>query len=232
MSQFVIILGRTGSGKSTSIKNLDPSKTYIFNCLGKTLPFKGSAKAYNKEANNYVKTYKYDNILRGLDHVNTKLPDVKTCIIDDATFIMKEEFFDRSGERGYEKYSELADHFRQVINKARSLRDDLHVYMMLHDENIETDGSIEAGTYKVTVEETETYGILLYWDNKVQEYLPFKTNEDSYYNFGFPVVVANGKVPPSLALGSIVDSYSDSITPDYYGPRNYSVTIAEENSGS
>ena len=95
---------------------------------------------------------------------------------------------------------------------------------------IETDGSIEEGTYKVTVKETETYGILLYWDNKVQEYLPFKTNEDSYYNFGFPVVVANGKVPPSLALGSIVDSYSDSITPDYYGPRNYSVTIAEEKS--
>ena len=95
---------------------------------------------------------------------------------------------------------------------------------------IEALDTIEDGDYAVTVSETETYGILLYWNNKVQEYLPFKTNEDDYYNFGFPVVVANGKVPPSLALGSIADSYNDSITPEYYGPRNYSVTIAEESS--
>ena len=95
---------------------------------------------------------------------------------------------------------------------------------------LEIEDSIEDGTYNLTVEETETYGILLYWNNKFQEYLPFKTNEDNFYNFGFPVVVANGKVPPSLALGTIADSYSDSITPDYYGPRNYSLTIAAEDS--
>lgn len=94
---------------------------------------------------------------------------------------------------------------------------------------IEISDTVENGNYNVTVQESETSGILLYWNNKVQEYLPFKTNEDSYYNFGFPAVVANGKVPPSLALGSIVDAYSDSITPDYYGPRNYSVTVAQEN---
>lgn len=142
MSQFVIVLGRTGSGKSTSIKSLDPQKTFIINCLGKSLPFKGSAKMYNKEAGNYAKTYKYDNILKWLDHINNNLTDITTCIIDDATFVMREEFFDRSGERGYDKYTELSDHFRRIVNKARSLRDDLHVYLMLHDENVESDGSI------------------------------------------------------------------------------------------
>lgn len=84
------------------------------------------------------------------------------------------------------------------------------------------------GEYTVSFKTCNTYGLLLYWNKVLQEYLPFVTNEDNYYNFGFPVVAANGRIPPSVTLGSILNSYSDSITPDYYGPRNYSVTVALE----
>lgn len=55
---------------------------------------------------------------------------------------MRTEFFDRSKERGFDKYNELADHFRRIIATCSSLRDDLNIFMLLHVESVEADGSI------------------------------------------------------------------------------------------
>lgn len=91
---------------------------------------------------------------------------------------------------------------------------------------VEISTDLENAVYPVTVTEDKTTGIMLYWDITDQEYLPYISDEESYYNFGFPVVTSSGKIPPSLSLGSLVSSYNDSITPDYYGPRSHSVIIA------
>lgn len=64
-----------------------------------------------------------------------------------ATYIMRTEFFDRASEPGYNKYSELADHFRRIISKGTSLRDDINVFLFLHTDTDEADGSIVG--YKV-----------------------------------------------------------------------------------
>lgn len=85
-------------------------------------------------------------------------------------------------------------------------------------------------TFTVQEDTEKVNGLLLYWDRTLQDYLPFVTNEENRYNFGFPVVTSTGKIPPSVALGSIsLGQYDDSITPEYYGPRNYTVTIGVEN---
>lgn len=85
-------------------------------------------------------------------------------------------------------------------------------------------------TFTVQEDTENVSGLLLYWDRTLQDYLPFVTNEENRYNFGFPVVTSTGKIPPSVALGSIsLGQYDDSITPEYYGPRNYTVTIGVEN---
>jgi hypothetical protein len=142
MSNLVLVMGESGSGKSTSVKSLDPKETIVFNILGKRLPFKGSAANYNDENKNIFKIEKYDTILTYLDSINTKKPEVKNIVIDDAIYIMRTEFFDRSKEVGFNKYNELADHFRKIIAKCGSLRDDLNIFMLLHTESIEADGSI------------------------------------------------------------------------------------------
>lgn len=142
MSNFAIILGDTGCGKSTSIKTLSPKETVVFNVLGKRLPFKGSAGAYNEENKNLCKVTDYLSLINYLDAINIKAPHVKNIIIDDAIYIMRTEFFDRSKERGFDKYNELADHFRKIIAKCGSLRDDLNVFMLLHLEPVESDGSL------------------------------------------------------------------------------------------
>ena len=142
MSNLVLVMGESGSGKSTSVKSLNPKETIVFNILGKRLPFKGSAANYNDENKNIFKIEKYDTILTYLDSINTKKPEVKNIVIDDAIYIMRTEFFDRSKEVGFNKYNELADHFRKIIAKCGSLRDDLNIFMLLHTESIEADGSI------------------------------------------------------------------------------------------
>lgn len=134
-------MGDTGCGKSTSIKGLNPKETVIINVLGKRLPFKGSAAMYNEEQKNLFKISNYSDVLSLLDAINGNAP-VKNVIIDDAIYIMRTEFFDRSKEKGYDKYNELADHFRKIIAKCGSLRDDLNIFMLLHIEPIESDGSL------------------------------------------------------------------------------------------
>lgn len=72
---------------------------------------------------------------------------------------------------------------------------------------------------------------LLYWDSSECEYLPWVNNETSDYDFGFVIVSEIGLIPPSLKISDLVTSaFSDTITPDYYGPRNFTYTIATEDS--
>lgn len=55
---------------------------------------------------------------------------------------MRTEFFNRSKEVGFNKYNELADHFRKIIATCSSLRNDLNIFMLMHTESIEADGSV------------------------------------------------------------------------------------------
>ena len=143
MSNFVIVLGASGNGKSTRIKTLKPEETIVVNVLGKRLPFKGSGANYSAEKKNLFKISTWDKTVVLLDKVN-KLEQIKNVVIDDGIYIMRNEFFDRASERGYDKYNELADHFRRIIQKCSSLRDDLNIFMLLHTEPVESDGGIRS----------------------------------------------------------------------------------------
>lgn len=142
MSNLVLILGDSGSGKSTSIKGLNPEETVIINVLGKRLPFKGSAKSYNSDVKNLFHIDEWSTVIGYIDGISKNAPKIKNIVIDDAIYIMRTEFFNRSKERGYDKYNELADHFRKIIAACSAQRDDLNIFMMLHIESIDADGSI------------------------------------------------------------------------------------------
>jgi ABC-type dipeptide/oligopeptide/nickel transport system ATPase component len=142
MSNLVIVLGSSGTGKSTSIKTLNPQETVILNVLGKDLPFKGSRANYTREKKNLIQSAKWDSISSMMQSISKNMPNIHNIIIDDAIYIMRTEFFDRSKETGFNKYNELADHFRRIIADGNSLRSDITVFMMLHTETVEADGSV------------------------------------------------------------------------------------------
>ncbi len=142
MANCVIVMGASGTGKSTSIKGLNPQETVIFNILGKKLPFKGSAKAYNKENKNMFQVEDYNSLNQFLTSIDKNAPQVKNIIIDDGIYIMRKEYFKRAKETGFGKYTELAQHFQSIIQTCETLRDDLNIFFMLHCEEVISDGAI------------------------------------------------------------------------------------------
>lgn len=139
MANAVIILGKSGTGKSSSIKGLNPKETVVLNVLGKKLPFKGSSKLYNTENKNLFRVDDYSQTINMLQGIDKNATYVHNIIIDDSIYIMRKEYFKRAKETGYGKYTELAMHFQQIISTIESMRDDLNVFLILHSEDIQSD---------------------------------------------------------------------------------------------
>lgn len=141
MANNVIILGKSGSGKSTSIRDLNPKETVIINTLNKRLPFKGSNAMYNTENKNLFSADNYANVIKLLTNINDKATYVKNIVLDDIIYIMRKEYFMRAKEAGYGKYTELAAHFQQIISTCENMRQNLNVFFIMHSEDIVSDGS-------------------------------------------------------------------------------------------
>lgn len=148
MANAIIVLGKSGTGKSTSIKGLNPKDTVVLNVLGKRLPFKGSVGLYNTEHKNSFQIDEYQEAINMLSTISDKAKYVKNVIIDDMIYIMRKEFFKRAKETGYGKFTELAQHFQSIIQTIEKLRPDLNVFLLLHSEDIVNDKIITG--YKVS----------------------------------------------------------------------------------
>lgn len=135
MSNATLVIGQSGSGKSTSMRNLNPEETFIFSILDKPLPFRGYKKKYNTEKKNYHSSDDYRVILNYIKAINERRPEVKVFIIDDFQYLMAHEFMNRVSERGYDKYSELAQHAWSVIKALTETRSDLHCFVLTHSDS-------------------------------------------------------------------------------------------------
>jgi hypothetical protein len=139
MSNTSIIMGESGTGKSTSIRTLDPNTTFIINVMNKPLPFRGYKKLYtlvsaDGKSGNYYASKNYDHINLVIKKVNALRPEIKTLIIDDFQYLMSNEFMNRALERGYDKFSEIGKHAYDLLEMLPMLRDDLDIFILTHSE--------------------------------------------------------------------------------------------------
>ena len=141
-SKLIGIVGATGTGKSTSVKHLDPKETYIINVAKKELPFKGAEKLYNAEAKNYKEVDDANEITRLLRTISDKAPHIKNIIIEDSNYIMGFNMLARATEVGFTKFTIMAKDMVELFREARRLRDDLKVFYFTHPETIEDGGEI------------------------------------------------------------------------------------------
>lgn len=137
MAQTILICGKTGTGKTTSIRTLNPKETVILKVINRTLPFK-FAGLYGKEQNNMFFTPEYTDVLKGLEWANKK-ETVKNIVITDATYIIRQEYFKKANVAGYNKYTEFAVHMQQILKAIQNLRENLKVFMEYHVESNVTD---------------------------------------------------------------------------------------------
>jgi hypothetical protein len=143
MAQEILIIGQSGTGKSTSLTELDSSETAIINPAKKALPFKGykgKYKEWNKE-NPTGNLFNVDNaaqIIQVLDYIDTKRLEIKNVIIDDANYIMAFEYIKRAKETGFQKFTDIGVNYSNIITKGCGLRDDINFIVMMHPE-VDTD---------------------------------------------------------------------------------------------
>lgn len=143
MADLIGIAGHSGSGKTTSIKDLNPKETFIVSITGKPLPFRGFKKNYiklKKEGENYVGNFyiskNSEDIAKIFKLVSLKMPQIKQIIIDDANYLMSFEVMERADEKGWDKSTQIAKHYYDMLNAALGLRDDLKVIILSHIENL------------------------------------------------------------------------------------------------
>ena len=141
-SKLIAIVGATGTGKSTSIKHLNPKETYIINTARKELPFKGADKLYNTENKNYKEVDEITEIHRLLLTISEKATHIKNIVIEDSNYMMAFRMMEKATETGYTKFSILAKDMVEMLRATRKLRDDLKVFYFTHPETIEDGGEI------------------------------------------------------------------------------------------
>ena len=128
MGENIIIYGKSGSGKSRSLKNFGPEDIYLINVIGKRLPFRGSFKYVSK-------TDSLETIKAGL-----KRMPVKTAVIDDAGYLMTNMFMaghatPKKGSSSFDLYNDIADGFWGLLSFVKTeLPEDVLVFYLLHED--------------------------------------------------------------------------------------------------
>lgn len=158
MALPVLVMGRSGSGKTYSLKNFQPDEVGIISVEKSRLPFRSELKVaripkWFEDAKDYatLNRAKYawlENVIKG-----SKLPSL---VIDDSQYLLVNELFDRAFEKGYDKYTQMATNFRNLIHFINELEDDNKIVYFLHHTETDTDGREKCKTIGKMLDEKLT----------------------------------------------------------------------------
>lgn len=123
MAILVMIYGQSGTGKSTSLRNFGTDDAYVINVSGKPFPFRNT---------NNIKSFATDSYLV----LNRDLPKVPhpSIVIDDATYLMVNEFMRQSKTPGYQKYTDMAYNFNTLIDNCVAMPENKIIYFIGHSD--------------------------------------------------------------------------------------------------
>ena len=134
MAKLIGVMGESGAGKSTSLRNLDPATTYIIDADKKGLSWKGWKNQYNSESRNYIATDDPNAIRSLCRNINEKASHIKTLVIDTLNGIMVADEMRRSKEKGFDKWQDLASCVWGIVDDCLKFREDLTVIFICHSQ--------------------------------------------------------------------------------------------------
>lgn len=183
-------MGESGSGKSTSMRKFELGEVGIMNVANKPLPFRGK-QLVNKNVN-------YDSIRKSL--LNDKL---NCFVIDDSQALMAFEMFSKAKDKGYDKFTDIAINFYNLLKFIiDQTPDDTLVYLLHHIETTDT-GKIKAKTVgkmldnQLTVEGLFSIVLLTRTDGKEHW---FETQSDGYTTCKSPMGMLPEKMDNDLKI--------------------------------
>ena len=147
MAKVIGVMGESGSGKTTAMRNLQPKETFYIDCDKKGLNWKGWRKQYSVDNKNYFATDSFSTCKTLMDKVDKSenFRNIKYLVIDTINGMMVAEEMRILAMQGGDKrsaWTDLASNGWDIINKALTLRDDLTVIILCHSETISDDNGI------------------------------------------------------------------------------------------
>lgn len=141
MAKVIGIMGESGSGKTTSMRNLDPSVTFYIDCDKKGLSWKNWKEQYQEEKHNYFRTDLPSTVLNLLQKIQDQenMRHIQTIVIDTINGIMVGEEMRNIKVNGYGKWTDLASYIYGIVDYALTMREDLTVIILCHSETISDD---------------------------------------------------------------------------------------------
>ena len=170
----VLVMGRSGSGKTYSLKNFKPNEVGVISVEKGRLPFRSEIKVAKipkyGEGTDDAKSYgainqaKYAWLMNTIEKVKTK-----SIVIDDSQYLLVNELFDRAYEKGYDKYTQMAANFRELIHFINELEEPDKIVYFLHHTDTDVDGREKAKTIGKMLDEKLTvegcFDIVIYCED-------------------------------------------------------------------
>ena len=141
MSLVLGIMGESGSGKTTAMRNLDPATTFYIDCDKKGLSWRNWRSQYQFEKHNYMATDQISTVQSVLDKISTQenMQHIKVSVIDTLNGLMVADEVRRMKEKGYDKWVDLAQCVWELLDHLYTLRDDLTVIVICHSQTQKED---------------------------------------------------------------------------------------------
>ena len=134
MSKAIMILGASGSGKTTSLEHLDPKQTFYIDADGKGLSWKGWRQQYNKANKNYFLCDDPNQICAIMQQIDAQQKQIKYLVVDTLNGCMVADEMRRAKEKTYDKWMDLAQSVYSIVDYANKMRDDLTVILIGHTQ--------------------------------------------------------------------------------------------------
>ncbi len=136
MATVICIAGESGTGKTTSMRNVDPKTTMYIDCDKKGLSWKGWKNSFNAENKNYLKTDFPQVALQALQKINAdkSYAHIKLVVVDTINGLMVADEMRRSKEKGYDKWQDLAQSIYDLIDYSLTMRDDVSIVFVAHTQ--------------------------------------------------------------------------------------------------
>ena len=200
------LMGESGSGKTTAMRNLPPEQTFYIDSDKKGLNWKGWKKQYNTENKNYLCTDSFTNVRKMLERIDKEeaFKHIKYVVIDTLNGMMVAEEMRILAMQGGDKrsaWTDLAQHGWGIVNKALEIRNDVTVIILCHSETISDDNGIVKTRIKTNGRKLEK----LVLESKMTTVV-WAVRQDGKYKFVLSADNSTCKVPMNAFENDVIDN--------------------------
>jgi RecA/RadA recombinase len=141
MAKVIGIMGESGSGKTTSMRDLDPATTFYIDCDKKGLSWKGWKNQYSFDKHNYMATDQIGTVAQLLEKISSQenMNHIKVVVIDTLNGLMVADEVRRMKEKGFDKWQDLAQCVWELLDSLYTFRDDLTIIVVCHSQTQKED---------------------------------------------------------------------------------------------